>query len=300
MRRPTEILRRLYRDFVVGRSSMKLVQAESLGDNKHPPVFIIGVYRSGTTMLRYMMDSHSRFCCPPESDFVLPVTELLDDQRAIQSLNDMGFDEAHVLSKLRETISYFFLNYAKSVQKERWVDKTPSYINCLDKIKKVFPDAKFLMIYRHGLDQAHSMTRGGTYMRPVLEEFCEGQQDLRLGATRYWAKQVNKMMDFEKQHPEDCFRLHYESLCDQPEPILKQMFDFLGEAFEPEILNYGDFQHTIGKEDGRALSTKSVQTASHHFDKWKVALRDECFRIGRDALHSLDYKQDDEGPVAHD
>ena len=285
----TETLRRVYHDLIVRRSMVKVVQAKSFDDLSDPPVFIIGVYRSGTTLLRYILDSHSQFCCPPESDFILPLTELLEGQREPASLEAMGFDEAHVVQKLREVISYFFMNYAQSVQKKRWVDKTPSYVNCLGSLKKIFPEARFLMLYRHGLDQAHSMTRGGSFKRSVIDDDCQPNEDLRIGACRYWARQVNTMLEFEAAHPEACFRILYEELCGDSQPVLEKAFEFLEEPFEPQVLNYGDYQHTVGKEDGRALSAKKIQSASSHFAEWDPSLRQSCLEICNPALNALGY-----------
>jgi hypothetical protein len=77
-----------------------------------PPIFIIGVHRSGTTLLRLVIDSHSRIAVPRESVFLLPLSEMLRDETAFVGLEGMGFEAKHVMLKLREFSDYFFNSYA--------------------------------------------------------------------------------------------------------------------------------------------------------------------------------------------
>ena len=290
MRSIGEILRRCYYDMVRRRSSVRVVQATAELQSEYAPIFIIGVYRSGTTLLRYILDGHSHICCPSESDFILPLSKVVTDVRSSTGLRYMGFDKPHVKAKARELIEYFFINYSKSVNKRRWADKTPGYIDCVDFISSVFPEAQFLMLYRHGLDQSHSMTRGGTFQRAVTESYCEQGEDLRVGATRYWNEKVSMMLDFEKRNPERCLRVGYEALCESPEVITRQIFSFLGEPFEPDTLNLSKFQHTIGAEDGRTAAAKKVTAASRHFQEWNPNLQSQCLKIAEHNLMKLGYE----------
>ena len=75
---------------------------------------MLGANRSGTTLLRLVLDSHSRIACPPESYFIRSLGHLLDDEKAMEGLLAMGFDEQHVVERLRETASYFLEMYAAS------------------------------------------------------------------------------------------------------------------------------------------------------------------------------------------
>lgn len=290
MRSPIEILRRVYHDIVVGRSKIKIVSTSDNQTITEPPIFIIGAYRSGTTMLRYIVDSHSRICCPPESEFILPLSSLHTDVRIRNSLLSLGYDNDHLILKLRSFINSFFSAYATGVNKARWADKTPAYVDCLDFLRTVFPEAQFLMLYRHGLDQAHSMTRGGTFQRDVFKDYCEEGEDYRVGASRYWNEKISLMLDFENRFPEQCHRVLYESLCESPQEIVSELFQFLNEAHEPETLEYANFQHTVGKEDGRAMAAKQVKQASRHHHEWSKELQDQCFDVARANLEKVGYQ----------
>lgn len=291
----TEALRRVYYDMVIRRSTVRVVSAEE-GELTASPIFLVGVFRSGTTLLRYIVDSHSHICCPPESDFLAVFSYLLENHPGHtsyrESLLRMGFDEEHVLRKLRELAVYFFGNYAASWQKRRWADKSPIYIDHLDMLLRLFPEAQFVMIYRHGLDQAHSYTRGGTSMRHEMRGHHREGDDPRIGATRYWCDQVGKMMRFEASHGDRCLRIRYEDLCASPTTVLPHMFTFLHEPWEPRVLEYYRFPHDKGKEDGRVAATRGFSVSKGHYVSWPDELYEKCLAIAQNELDLLGYSSD--------
>ncbi len=283
-----EVLRRLYHDLILRRSRVRVTPAVET-ELTRPPIFITGVYRSGTTLLRYILDSHSQICCPPETDFMVPLSTLVEDEGYRTRLDQMGFDQAHTVQKLRGLVDYFFGNYARNQGKERWADKTPEYVGYLDFINALFPEAQYLMLYRHGLDQAHSFTRGGSFMRPQFATYCEPGEDLRIGATRYWLAQVEKMLDFHLAYPEKCLQIKYEALCSSPDSELKSLFAFVDEPWEPQVLTYYEFPHDMGAEDGRVMATRGIQPATSYYKNWPVELRDQCLEIAAPMLEKLGY-----------
>ncbi|RME84888.1 MAG: sulfotransferase [Caldilineae bacterium] len=286
----TEVLRRLYHDLVVRRSTVRVVPAESSPRLEYPPVFIIGVYRSGTTLLRYILDSHPHIACPPESDFLGGLAALLEHEPYRLGLARMGFDEAHVLARLREFSLYFFANYAASQQKPRWADKSPSYVDYLNFILQLFPEAQFVMLYRHGFDVAHSYTRGGTFMRDTLAEYCRPGEDLRLGAVRYWQDKVRRMQRFQAAEPARCFSLRYEDLCAEPEGWLRPLFAFLDEPWDARVLEFYRFPHDKGLEDGRVAATRGFSISQGHYHDWPEELRRACLAVAADTLQALGYE----------
>jgi hypothetical protein len=207
--------------------------------------------------LRLIVDSHSRIACPPESFFIAPLGELLNDEKALTGLEAMGFDREHVLARLRETASYFFEMYATSHGKPRWADKTPSYASCLDLIDALYgSECRYVFIYRHGLDVACSIPYSGIPELEPYVEACGG--DRFAAAARYWAEQCQKMLDFQARRPALCHELRYDQLVRDPEPQLRRMFEFLDEPFEPEVLRFYEKPHDVwpGLEDRKAAGAK--------------------------------------------
>lgn len=284
-----EALRRVYHELVHRRARVRISAPALATSAGPPPIFVLGVYGSGTTLLRYVLDSHSRICCPPESDFLSPLAHLAADARSLQGLDAMGFDEEHLLLKLRELALYFYSGYAASWDKPRWADKTPVYVDHADFLLRLFPDAQFIHIHRHGLDQAHSFTRGGTHSRRVLTGYERPGEDPRLGCLRYWSEKIERLLAFQEEHPERCFRLGYEALCKDPEGQLRPLFEFLGEDWEPEVLEFHTRPHDKGNEHGRVLATRGFEASRDHFHDWPPELLAAAAPIAEPMLERLGY-----------
>src|SRR5580765_1922451 len=60
------------------------------------PIFVVGCQRSGTSLLRRILDSHPSIACPPESKFILPAVQILRDRAALQGLDSMGYPRPEV------------------------------------------------------------------------------------------------------------------------------------------------------------------------------------------------------------
>lgn len=73
------------------------------------PIFVIGTFRSGTTSLRYILDSHSRISCPPESKFLEPLASLYNSEISMKAFRHMGYEELFVKRKIREFADAFFI-----------------------------------------------------------------------------------------------------------------------------------------------------------------------------------------------
>ncbi len=261
---------------------------EELGE---APIFVIGVHRSGTTLVRLILDSHSRIACPPESFFLRPLEALLRDARSLEGLAAMGFPEEQVALRLGEFASCFFERYAASRGKARWADKTPSYVSCLDFVDRLFGDrARYLLVYRHGLDAACSIAR-----IPAIDDAdahiaaCGG--DRFAGAARYWAQQCKAMRAFATTHRGRSFELRYEDLVREPEARLRPLFEFLGEAWEPAVLRFHEqpHDHRAGLEDRKAVLSRGF---APNVSAWKDEPRDVISRMHEEAgpmLRELGY-----------
>ena len=238
------------------RSRREIIAPEARRSTERP-IFVIGVHRSGTTLVRLVLDSHSRIACPPESFFLLSERALLDDAKALEGLLAMGFKREHVVSRLREHVAYFFEMYAASKGKPRWADKTPSYVDCLGFIEALFPDAQYVMVYRHGLDSACSIAAiPDIYDVESHVAACSG--DRFAGAARYWATQCGVMRAFSAAHPGRCHDLFYEKLATDPEPEARRLFTFLNETWQPAVLEFHTQPHHrwAGLQDIKAAASR--------------------------------------------
>lgn len=257
------------------------------------PIFVIGAHRSGTTLVRLVLDSHSRIGCPPESFFLLPLSKVLFDDKSTEGLTAMGFPRRAQLERLRAFASFFFEAYLAARGKQRWADKTPPYVDCLDFIEELYgPQCQYLFVYRHGLDVASSVAQMRIREVQPHVEACGG--DRHRGAARYWATQCRKMMEFRKSLRGRCLEIRYEDLATSPEEIVRKLFEFLGEQWEPEVLRFHEHKHDrwIGLEDGKASESTGF---SPNIGAWRKQPSDIVERMlgeAGDVLKDLGYGTD--------
>jgi hypothetical protein len=83
-------------------------------------------------------------------------------------------------------------------------------------------------------------------------------EDKLVPAARYWAKRCEKLLEFAERHGERCIELRYERLCEQPEREIRRLFEFLGEPFEEQLLEFHRQPHDtwIGLQDGKAAASR--------------------------------------------
>ena len=280
------------------------------------PIFIVGVHRSGTTLLRYMLGSHSRIYIPPESDFIpyfflhAPARELGDEQvarilrtiferyRFVKEWKGNPPDPVQFARSLPSRTPASLLNalystYASQYGAERWGDKTPIYASYISLIHQIFPAAQFLHIIRDGRDAALSML--DKYER---DEF---HVDIFFAA-RNWVRRIRSAQTAGLQlGPKLYHELRYESLIEDPEAELRAVCAFLGESYEPGMV---DFHRTARERipaDSHFFSNVRNPLSRHRIGRWQQEMELADQRIVQfvagGLLTELGYPLADLGPM---
>jgi hypothetical protein len=206
------------------------------------PFFVVGCPRSGTTLLRVILDGHSRLSIPPESHFVVglsgrrlagnvTVGDILDhpqlqewnlDGRAVR----VAVERAHP-NGYPELVRAVFDCYAGSQGKVRWGDKTPGYVSHIGRLLRLFPEAQFVHIIRDGREVSAS-----------LAEQTWGPRRSAVGAF-WWRRKVAAGRRAGTRLPAGQYlELRLEDLIAEPEATVRRLCAFLGERFEPAMLDH--------------------------------------------------------------
>ncbi len=112
----------------------------------------------------------------------------------------------------------------------RWVDGTPEYSLHICGLRKFFPEALFLHIFRDVTSVVRSMLHFHNVCGQRLVANAEE-------AYRYWVSTVNNCLLAERAYgPSVVFRVRHSNLVDSPEPALRSVFSFLGEPYAHECL----------------------------------------------------------------
>lgn len=280
-------IRRPVRERVV----VKVVDREA--GTHMPPAFLIGTYRSGSTLLRYVLDSHSRIAVPPETNFLSALADLWTSSWHRKGIAGVGVDEEGLRKRLADFISDIFDNYARAKGKSRWVDKTPSYVSLLDFFNAIYgEECRYIMLYRHGLDVAHSLVNahsadGAT--GPARHYLHEYPGSPRLASVCYWVEQSKQMMAYEAAHPKQCFRIRYEDYAVDPAKHLPPLFEFLGEPWEPSVMDFMDKPHDYGLQDHKILETNTFVPNVGGYRLWSDDELSRAKEIAAETLAQLGY-----------
>ena len=243
-------------------------------DHLRDPIFILSSARSGSTLLRYIVDTHPAICCPPELnlgsvceglywaayDTVARVANVsTDDERA-------GVASAEV----RRVVSGLMETYKTAKGKQIWCEKTPKNLLYHEVLSTIFPDARFLCLYRNCLDVVHSCIEfcqhtPMTELDPYFQKYPDDQITAMIA---YWTDRAIMLLDCERFNPGRCFRIKYEDLVAQPAEALEPMFKFLGVSWDPRLLDSvftephdeGDGDPKISK--ARTINQNSVGAGS--------------------------------------
>jgi Sulfotransferase family len=212
-----------------------------------PPVpFIVGVGRSGTTMLRLMLDAHPDLAIPPETHFVPDLIDAIEGgatpeqtvevMTAVRQWGDLHTDPADVVARWRRLDSFepgpalraFYEMYAERQGKPRYGEKTPAYVKNMLKIEGAMPEARFIHVIRDGRDVALSRwkrTLGGKDPAPAGQVAETWQRRIRR-AQRHGHKLSHYL------------ELRYEDLVTDTEPNLRRISEFLDLPWDPRMLTY--------------------------------------------------------------
>jgi len=217
------------------------------GRSRTPPPapFVVGVGRSGTTLLRLMLDAHPRLAIPAETHFVPELIareqagghaqELVAEIVGSRTWGDFGIDPERLSARVHEladgavagVLRAFYELCAEQRDKPRWGDKTPVYVAHMRTIAAVLPEARFVHLIRDGRDVALSRReRGMGAGKPIGD------------AARLWRRRVESARKQARRLRGRYLELRYEDLVASPEAELRRICALIELEFEPAMLDY--------------------------------------------------------------
>ncbi|MEM7230030.1 MAG: sulfotransferase [Planctomycetota bacterium] len=254
------------------RAPFRMVRGErSLYDSaRFAPIFIVGSGRCGSTLLRRMLQHSGALHIPPENS-ALPAMIRMYRQyrdRSWTALVHMTMDhlEAHPdfavfdlkLDEVRTSLRKVAVNrqslativdavytahsLAHGNGAARWADKTPLNVYHMQDIRQVFPDARFIVLVRDGVDVVRSMMEKG------------GRERTMTAAMDRWQTSIHAAEAFQHAHPGTCLEIRYESLVSDAPDALHSICAFI------EI----DYDATMLDSTDTAASMQDVGALAHH------------------------------------
>jgi len=277
---------------------------------------ILGAPRSGTTLLRRLIDAHPEIACPPETYLLRACALFLQNERTgagvdvgvLSGLAHAGFPANEVIAGLREFAFGFHRRHAERAGKRRWAEKTAFDAFHVPEVERLCGDhVHFVCLTRHALDVAVSIdefsSRTGSHMLEI-HEYVQREKRPLDAFTKLWVDVNTKLLDLVERRPDAAIHVRYEDLVADPDKELRRILDFAGETWDEGIVERAlGAPAEAGLGDWKTWSKKGVESAA--VGRWSslpplVAGRlgeianDLLVRLGYDAVRVREEPDEDE------
>jgi hypothetical protein len=238
------------------------------------PVFVLCHGRSGSTLLRFLLDTHPDLACPPETNLPALCVQLATVWSLIEGapLSVNRGDEPPLIpdaaiSGIRDTMDRMLGSYLARRDKMRYCDKSLGTARFAELLLRVYPEARFICLYRHPMDVVASGIEAAPWgltgfgFDPYIAA-TPGNAVLALA--RFWADSTIQIRAVEDQFPERCIRVRYEDLVTNPEGTAAAIFKFLGVGLVPGISSacFSPERERFGPGDHKIWYTSKISSGS--------------------------------------
>lgn len=238
------------------------------------PVFVLCNGRSGSTLLRFLLDAHPDLACPPETNLPALCAQLATVWSLIDGapLSMNRGDEPPVIpdsaiAGTRQTMDRMVSSYLERRGKKRYCDKSLGTATYAQLLTRIYPEARFICLYRHPMDVVASGLEACPYGLNGYgfdSYIASTPGNAVLALARFWADNAETTLAAEERFPDRCMRIRYEDLTADPEGIASEMFHFLGLPEAPGISAtcFSAERERFGPADHKIWATSQITSDS--------------------------------------
>jgi hypothetical protein len=224
------------------------------------PIFILSNFRSGSTLLRYVLDTHPSVCCPAELRLAAFCQQAFSVVAATTDEGPVSPERMdRQMAAVRRQVDELMDAYCKRKGKQRWCDKSPANAGALYVLAAVFPDAQYICLHRHALDQVLSTLNVDGPAR--LQQYLTRQRGTVLAAAiDRWCTVTERLLAFEHAQHGVTRRVIYEAFVERPEEEIADLLGFLDLAAVHGLsVSAFRFPHDHGPGDAKITATRRVE-----------------------------------------
>ena len=242
-----------------------------MGDD---PVFVLCAGRSGSTLLRFLLDAHPDLACPPETRLPWLARQLATAWAVIEdappSADGSPADSAvsaPVAEGLRRSLDPMMTSYLERRGKKRYCDKSLGAAQHAGLLLQIWPGARFICLYRHPMDVIASGIEASPWGLASygFEPYIGVPPDNNVAAlARYWLDYTTSIVTAEERFADRCLPVRYEDLVTDPDGQLERILAFIGAAAEPGLVArcFGPEHQRFGPGDYKIWNTSRVRADS--------------------------------------
>jgi len=252
------------------------------------PIFVVGIPRSGTHLMRYCLSRHSKLYIGPETGYffrvygnrkLIPAAKIkAHAYQIIEKLyrsGDPSMKEFEPLKEqlvqdiqqhggnYRQTAEIILGTFAAHKQKPRWGEKTPWHIHYIAQIKHLFPKAKIICMNRDIKNMVASYLKSSH----MPDDFAKAAATYLL---------CQRSMNKWKRH---LLLVQYEDLIANPVHELQRVAEYLDELYEEVMLNPQMIDSSYEKEVMKFDANIGIMGTPQDKDKWKQVLTEKQVEV---------------------
>ena len=243
--------------------TLRLLKDAEMHEEINKPIFVVGSPRSGTSILAWCLGHHPNIFPVPESNWMgdfaanVAVAHQIGSARGdLSTLSAMDIRDDEFFAAFGRSINELVVGHRRHLEinrensnspskanprwleatsmtagpKARWVDGTPEYSLHICGLRKLFPQARFVHMFRDVGAVVCSMVN---FHRTTGIQLVANEED----AYKYWLRTVNACLKAEEAYgPHVVYRLRYTALVEHPESALRSLLDFVGEPYSAKCL----------------------------------------------------------------
>ena len=285
------------------------------------PIFVVGAPRTGTTLVKQILNRHPRIHLFDEVHFFeriwddratigschSPPSQRIAIERVRAVVRDFGSDQElleHMTYEdfrrrlleegngYRGLLAALLKSGAERTGAVRWGDSSPQDVLYLHKIRKWFPDVKVIGLVR---DPRAFLSSSKNYHRRGVASYRERYNPLT--TSLLWRSYMKALMDAEREWGSMIHRVHYEKLVTDPEGEVRKLCEHVGEEFLPELIDV-EASNSSFVPSGEEETRRGIVSDSR--DRWRTELTPTEVWLGEricgSRMSALGYSRS-EGPL---
>jgi hypothetical protein len=199
------------------------------------PIFVLSCARSGSTLLRYCIDSHPDIASPPETNLAGAFAWIQDCALSIPSATKTE-GVIHADRLCRQFADSTVGAFTKAQKKKRWCEKSLMNLMYASMLERIFPEARFLCLFRECTDMVMSgidASPWGYGLYGFADYVRSNPESIPYSLVRYWTERTASLQHFVRSHPANAYSIRYEDLVSDPNGTLRGVYEFLGYSWDP-------------------------------------------------------------------
>jgi tetratricopeptide (TPR) repeat protein len=236
------------------------------GNDSEAPVFVVGLPRSGSTLVEQILSSHSQV------DATVELAEIISIARELINPNQPGQGQypesmANLTATQIQGLAQRYLDYAQTFRQQapRFIDKAPGNFHYIGLIKTLFPNAKIIDIRRNPMASGWSL-----YKHFFADSFMFSYDLATIG--KYYNDYIELMDHWHTVLPGQILTIQYEDLVDDLPGTVNSMLKYCGLAFEDACLDFHLNKRAVATPSSEQVRQPLYADALEHWKNYEEFL----------------------------